>query len=118
MPARHGGCSERFSPKEVAPLEVMMDDVLAVLDAMGSNRTALFAFEEPNFVACMAAVSRPDRISHELLLDPSPTWIRDDEITWEWSHREWDGQISVARGQVGREQRPPRGRRVPIDRQR
>jgi class 3 adenylate cyclase len=104
MDRRGCGCSERFSPKEVAPLEVMMDDVLVVLDAVGSERAALFGYEETNFLICMTAASRPDRVSHAILLNPSPTWMRDDEITWEWSHREWDAQIDRLRRSWGRQE--------------
>ena len=95
MDRRGYGCSERFSPKDVVPLEVMVDDVMVVLDAAGSESAALFAYEEANFIACMMAASQPDRVSHAILLHPAPTWIRDDEITWEWSHREWDAQIDL-----------------------
>jgi pimeloyl-ACP methyl ester carboxylesterase len=77
--------------------EVMVDDLMAVLDEVGSERTALFGYEESNFIVCMAAATRPDRVSHAILLNPDPTWIRDDEITWEWSHREWDAQIDRMR---------------------
>jgi len=101
MDRRGTGCSERFSPKDIAPLEVMLDDVLAVLDAVGSRRCALLAWEETNFLVCMAAASRPDRVSHAILLDPSAAWIRDDELTWEWSHREWDEQIRKIRDEWG-----------------
>jgi pimeloyl-ACP methyl ester carboxylesterase len=75
----------------------MVDDLMAVLDEVGSERTALFGYEESNFIVCMAAATRPDRVSHAVLLNPDPTWIRDDEITWEWSHREWDIQIDRMR---------------------
>jgi class 3 adenylate cyclase len=97
MDRRGVGCSERFSPKEVAPLEVMVDDLMAVLDEVASERTALFGYEEANFIVCMTAATRPDRVSHAIVLSPEPTWIRDDEITWAWSHREWDTQIDRMR---------------------
>jgi class 3 adenylate cyclase len=97
MDRRGYGCFERFSPRDVAPLEVMMDDLMAVLDEVKSERTALFGYEDTNFVVCMSSATRPDRVSHAILLNPSPTWIRDDEITWEWSHREWDEQIDQTR---------------------
>ena len=97
MDRRGSGCSDRFSPDHVAPLEVMVDDVVAVLDEAGSKRTAVFAWEESNFIACMIAASRPDRVSHVILHEPEPTFMRDDEITWAWSHREWDEQFDLVR---------------------
>jgi pimeloyl-ACP methyl ester carboxylesterase len=88
MDRRGMGCSERFSPDEIAPLEVMIDDVTAVLEACGSEQAALFSYEETNFISCMLAATRPERVTHMILLDPAPTWMRDDEITWEWSPQE------------------------------
>ena len=66
MDRRGTGCSDRFSPKEVAPLEVGVEDAIAVLDDVGSARAAVFAFEEPTFIAAMvaAARSRPDLAPH------------------------------------------------------
>ena len=93
MDRRGTGCSERYSPSDVAPLEVGVDDVLAVLDDAGAQRAALYGFEETNFIVAMSAASHPDRFSHLVMLDPAPTWVRDDEITWEWTRRDWDRQI-------------------------
>ena len=103
MDRRGTGCSERFSPSEVAPLEVMVDDIITVLDAAGSERAALFSFEEAADIVAMTAASRPDRISHLVMLDPVPSWIRNDEITWEWSRERWDEQIQRFRDRWGTE---------------
>jgi class 3 adenylate cyclase len=91
------GCSERFSPTDVAPLEVSVDDALTVLDEVGSERSLVISFEETNYVAILLAAAHPDRVSHLVLLDPAPTMIRDEEITWEWSPEEWDDQAAFVR---------------------
>ena len=39
---RGWGCSDRFSPGDVAPLEVQADDIVAVMDAAGSERAVVF----------------------------------------------------------------------------
>lgn len=102
MDRRGTGCSERFAPNDVAPLEVGIDDAIVVLDEVGSEQSAIFAFEEPTSIAAMLAAARPDRASHLILLDPSPTMVRDDEVTWEWTHRRWDEQIELFRNNWGR----------------
>jgi class 3 adenylate cyclase len=102
MDRRGTGCSDRFSPSEVAPLEVGVDDAIAVLDDVGVERAALFSYEEPTFLVAMLAAARPDRVSHLMMLDPSPAWVRDDEITWEWTRRRWDQQIEFFRENWGR----------------
>ena len=89
------GCSERFSPTDVAPLEISVDDALTVLDEVGSERALVISFEETNHVAILLAAAHPDRVSHLVLLDPVPTWIRDEEISWEWSSMEWDEQAAL-----------------------
>jgi pimeloyl-ACP methyl ester carboxylesterase len=97
MDRRGYGCSERFSPRDVAPLEVLAEDALVILDATGSNRAVVFGFEEGNFLAELLAATRPDRVSHIVLLDPAPTWLRDEEIFWEWSEKEWEELIDAYR---------------------
>ena len=97
MDRRGYGCSERFSPREVDPLEVHVDDALVVLDAVGSDRAAFFSFDEGTFIGCLLAASRPDRISHLALLDPSPCWTSNEEIPWEWSAEEWRSKVELDR---------------------
>jgi len=97
MDRRGYGCSERFSPREVDPLEVHVDDALVVLDAVGSDRAAFFSFDEGTFIGCLLTASRPDRISHLALLDPSPCWTSNEEIPWEWSAEEWRSKVELDR---------------------
>jgi class 3 adenylate cyclase len=97
MDRRGYGCSERFSPDDVTPLEVHVDDAIAVLDHVGSERAAFFSFDEGTFIGCLLAASHPRRISHLLLLDPCPCWTRNEEITWEWSAEHWRSKIEEDR---------------------
>jgi pimeloyl-ACP methyl ester carboxylesterase len=101
MDRRGCGCSERFSPHDVDPLEVHVDDALVVLDAVGSDRAAFFSFDEGTFIGCLLAASRPDRISHLVLLDPSPCWTRNEEISWEWSEEQWRSKVEQDRRDWG-----------------
>src|SRR6186997_2972749 len=63
MDRRGVGCSERFSPSDVAPLEVAVEDILTVLDDVGSERSALFGFDETNYIVAICAAAHPERIS-------------------------------------------------------
>jgi len=101
MDRRGYGCSERFSPHDVDPLEVHLEDALVVLDAVGSDRAAFFSFDEGTFIGCLLAASRPDRISHLVLLDPSPCWTSNEEITWEWSAERWRWKVELDRQEWG-----------------
>lgn len=104
MDRRGVGCSERFSPSEVAPLEVHADDIITVLDAVGSKRAAYLSNQDGNFIGCLLAASNPARISHLVLIDPAPCWTRNDEIPWEWSEEDWSGQIDRIRSNWGSEE--------------
>jgi class 3 adenylate cyclase/pimeloyl-ACP methyl ester carboxylesterase len=93
MDRRGYGCSERFSPRDVAPLEVHIEDAIAVLDAANLERAAVLTYEEANFLAAFLAAARPERISQVIFIDPAPTWMRDDEISWEWSAEQWEDRL-------------------------
>ena len=59
---RGQGLSDRISG---APsLEQRMDDVRAVMDAVGSTRAALMGFSEGGAMSALFAASYPERVSH------------------------------------------------------
>jgi pimeloyl-ACP methyl ester carboxylesterase len=59
---RGAGMSDRFSPEDLPPLEDAAKDVLAVLDAVGSKRAALFGHHEGGQLCAMIAATAPDRV--------------------------------------------------------
>ena len=95
------GCSERFSPDDVAPLEVLVDDLIVMLETLRIERTAVFAFEEANFLAAVLAASRPEIVSHLVLVDPSASWLRNEELPWEWDAETWESRIAEYHGSWG-----------------
>jgi pimeloyl-ACP methyl ester carboxylesterase/class 3 adenylate cyclase len=58
---RGTGLSDRVA--DVAPLEVRMDDVRAVLDAVGSERAAILGCSEGGSMCALFAATHPERIS-------------------------------------------------------
>ena len=97
---RGTGMSDR--PSGVPDLETRMHDVLAVMDAAGSERATLFGYSEGGPMAVLFAATHPDRVS-ELVLFGSyakRTWSPDyplaqrmedriaytDQLisTWDW----------------------------------
>jgi class 3 adenylate cyclase len=76
------GCSERFTPADAPPIETLMDDVLAVLEAVGSERPVVFATGDCGFIACLFAATYPERVAGLILFGSSPTWMRSDEVPW------------------------------------
>jgi class 3 adenylate cyclase/pimeloyl-ACP methyl ester carboxylesterase len=97
MDRRGYGCSERFSPEALVPLEVMVDDVVSVLDAAEMERVALFGFEDGATLAALFAASKPERVSHLVLEDPAPSWTRNEDLPWEWTRERWEDHIAMFR---------------------
>jgi class 3 adenylate cyclase len=86
---RGWGCSDRVTPGSFPPLEVAADDLIAVLDAAGSSRAALFAGAEAGWVAMIAAATHPERFSALILYQTAATWARTEETPWNPSPDEW-----------------------------
>lgn len=63
---RGQGLSDRVSG--VPPLEERMDDVRAVMDAVGSSRAALVGFSEGSPMSLLFAATYPERVSHLALI--------------------------------------------------
>ena len=63
---RGQGLSDRLSG--VPSLEERIDDVRAVLDAVGSRRTVLVGFSEGCAMSTLFAATNPDRVSHLVLV--------------------------------------------------
>ena len=49
-------------------LEVRMDDVRAIMDAIGSKRAALIGFSEGGCMSMIFAATYPERVSHLVLI--------------------------------------------------
>jgi class 3 adenylate cyclase/pimeloyl-ACP methyl ester carboxylesterase len=97
MDRRGYGCSERFSPDALVPLEVMVEDVVAVLDDAGVERVSVFSYEDGNTLAALLAASKPERVHHLILQDPMASWTRKDDLPWEWTRERWEEQIEYYR---------------------
>ena len=92
------GLSDRLYPKDLPPLEVVMDDILTVMDDAGIERAALFGWQSGATHAALLAATYPDRVSQlvTFALDPCPLekpgWTRTG-----WSRGEWESYLSELR---------------------
>ena len=84
------GCSERFTPDGAPPIETLIDDVLAVIEAAGCERIALVATGDCGFFACMLAAGHPERLAALVLINAAPTWRRSEETRWARSEAEME----------------------------
>jgi class 3 adenylate cyclase/pimeloyl-ACP methyl ester carboxylesterase len=86
---RGWGCSDRFSPGDVAALEVQVDDLLAVMDAAGSERAVIFGSWETCLTAMLVAATYPERAAGLVLVDPFVTFYATKDTPWMWSQATW-----------------------------
>ncbi len=88
------GLSDRLSPQDLPPLEVLADDLGVVLDAAGSERASLFSTEDGGLACSLFAATRPDRVDRLILytLDPG------GDQPWEgsWDRAEWEDYLARA----------------------
>lgn len=77
---RGSGMSDR--PGSPATLEEQMDDVIAVLDAAGSERAALFALLEGGPMAMLFAASFPERVRALTLYACFARTVHDEGYAW------------------------------------
>ncbi|TMK35872.1 MAG: adenylate/guanylate cyclase domain-containing protein [Actinobacteria bacterium] len=69
---RGTGLSDRFSPQDLPPLEDLADDLVTVMDAVGSERIVLLGTEDGCFVCSMFAATHPDRADAVVLYGMDP----------------------------------------------
>jgi len=98
---RNLGCSDRFTPADAPPIEILVDDVLAVLDAVGCERPALFATGDCGFIACLFAAAHPDRLQALILYASGPTWRRSEETPWGRTDEQLEESATRVRDRLG-----------------
>jgi class 3 adenylate cyclase len=101
MDRRGWGCSDRFSPTDVPPLEALTDDLLVVMDAAGSERAAIFSSFETGSLVMMFAATHPERATALLLCDTFPTWMTTEETPWMEDEQQWERMLVDIRDEWG-----------------
>jgi class 3 adenylate cyclase len=86
LDARGAGLSDRSM--ELPPMEEQMDDVLAVLDAVGVRSAAFFGNSQAGPMAILFAASHPERSKALILYGAYARPISDTDYPWGRSH-EW-----------------------------
>lgn len=98
---RGWGCSERFTPGYVPDVDVLTDDIQAVMSAVGSEQASILATYESAIVASLFAAVYPDRTKALILVDPQVTYLPTDETPWMPSLTRWQEQIRLVRDTWG-----------------
>jgi class 3 adenylate cyclase len=74
------GMSDRISG--VPTLETRMDDIRAVMDAVGSERAAMFGLGDAGPLCVLFAATYPERTSALMLFNSAPRFVRNPELPW------------------------------------
>jgi class 3 adenylate cyclase len=83
------GLSDRLSPDEYPPLEVMMDDLRRVLDEVGSERAAVVGILDGGYQCSLFAATYPERTRALVLYGTSASGAWSPEYPWQWKPDRW-----------------------------
>jgi len=79
---RGTGLSDRVSVNELPTLEDRMDDLRAVMDAVGSDQAALFGFSEGGSMCLLFAATHPERVRAVLTFGSYAKRIWSPDYPW------------------------------------
>jgi len=96
---RGTGLSDRVTG--VAPLEVRMDDLRAVMDAAGSERAAVIGFSEGAPMATLFAATYPERVTAIILCGGSARYTRAPDYPFGPSEAEYRRGVEDTRARFG-----------------
>ena len=92
---RGTGLSDRV--REVHSAETAMDDVRAVLDAVGSDSAVLWTGGTSTGIGVLFAATYPERCSGLVLFDPRVKGIRSADYPWAETEEEWRERLAQVR---------------------
>jgi class 3 adenylate cyclase len=96
---RGTGLSDRV--REVQSLETSMDDIRAVMDAVGSERAVLWTGGNATGIGVLFAATYPERCAGLVLFDPRVIGIRSPEYPWAQTEEDWRKQLGDIRARWG-----------------
>lgn len=104
---RGTGLSDRVPINELPTLEQRMEDVHAVMNAVGSERAVLVGVSEGGPMCSLFAATYPERTAGLVMIGTYAKRIRDDDYPWapteeqrnaffDLMRREWGGPVGIA----------------------
>jgi len=87
---RGTGLSDRVSEDAVPTLEERMDDVRAVMDAVGFERAAIFAPSDAGSMAILFAATYPERTTALVLYGTFPAGVKEPGYPWGATPAHWE----------------------------
>jgi class 3 adenylate cyclase len=96
---RGTGLSDRV--REVQSVEATMDDVRAVMDAVGSESAVLWTGSTSTGISVLFAATYPERCAGLVLFDPRIRGIRSADYPWAQTEEEWRARLAQVRAEWG-----------------
>ena len=102
------GLSDRVSDKELPDLETRMDDLGAVMDAVGSKRAVLFGESDGGPLCALFAATYPDRVLGLIMHGPDVRAAWAPDAPWGMTSEDFEAELAtIERGWgTGRFERP------------
>jgi pimeloyl-ACP methyl ester carboxylesterase/class 3 adenylate cyclase len=98
---RGTGVSDRYSPDDLPALEDLIDDLDAVLTAVGSDRATLFGYSDSGALCAMFAATRPERVSGLILHATAARGRQAPDYPWQWSEQHWQDYLDELKATFG-----------------
>jgi class 3 adenylate cyclase len=98
------GLSDRIALEDLPPVEVHVDDLLTVLDAVRSRDTVLIGQDEGAMAAVLFAATHPHRLRQLILFAPRPSMVATAEHPWGGDRTEWEEWLDWAADHWGSEE--------------
>lgn len=96
---RGTGLSDRVTG--VPTLETRMDDVRAVMDAVGSEQAVMWSGQEGTRMTALFAATYPERTTGLVMLDPSAKGLPTPDYPWAPTEAEWGDTLRDVREHWG-----------------
>jgi pimeloyl-ACP methyl ester carboxylesterase len=93
MDRRGTGLSDRFSPRDLPPLEVLQDDLRVVLNEIDVERPSLFGWSDAGCLCALFAATHPERTGALALLNTAAAGRQTDDFRTQWTDAEWDAYL-------------------------
>ena len=97
---RGTGLSDRV--REIPTLETRMDDLRAVMDAIGAEQAVLWTAQEGARLATLFAATYPERAAGLVLFDPTAKSREAPDYPWALSDEDWRVRLAEIRDGWGR----------------
>ena len=92
---RGTGLSDRVSPEQLPDLETRMDDLRALLDAVGSERAVLIGISEGGAMSALFAASHPKRTAALILMGTFPREMQAPDYPAGTTDEELRGRLAL-----------------------